>query len=787
MKIFKKTSIFVLIGLLMIGLMACGPKDPVVTTGGGDTGGVGLTPDKDLTILDDLIDYATAEKFYQPTPVTYGNTTKEVQDLEARISEKKTDVDNGDDVSSVVKIFANSDATEIIAKMSAAALPNDKMTKLVAYLAGESSTTITAEMITAKVASGVLADTTGWSFFDDWDYYEKLKDEADDITGKSEQDQDRDSDYVKKQYRNMAKKIFVIGMSGDEFGRVVVEEVSYAKDDVLSEMAGAIFETSNNDYWDYCKNNLKDYDLLVYLLGFNDLLISTQGKAKSVQLYGYYYDYEENNYNQTSDDEFNLQLKYSHQDIFTDAEWLENVELQRNNYENCYRYSDSFYEDHFYLSHLTFQGLKEERENQVYGIEVYKNTKYTKQMLDGMRNGGFAGQLKMSDWMWCYGGDDTKMNVYNQAATMYNENKDTENAEKAAEGSFKYNEQQLKLTEYLLTNMSHIELGCTLKYQIYNYSSDMISRIQKNKKESKLLINNISLINTDNDNEYAYILDDNYATTNEGAIDYAVGKLGAINNQIDIALTTVDVSSKIQSASGESWDTIRDEITDALEPTQYESIEKYIDKKERQEDLVIKRKWSNGDAIDGVDTSGDGHAICTKEYDTTHAISRFADKYASILQHASGQSVLEFRELRNKDYNLTLKTEDETYYCPLYYDKANGNTGKVLTPTELLIGTDYDEWQSKTINSGKGFVDGLESYDNETKEWYNNEAKKLDKNSYDAEEKKVGHSGADNYRYDYVFVGWYIDTDLLYKLEDTDKIYTDMIIYPGYKAMKTAR
>ena len=58
--------------------------------------------------------------------------------------------------------------------------------------------------------------------FDDWDYYEALRDRAD------ESSEDKDSDNVLRQRRKMMKQIYSIGLSGDEFCRLVYEMLTYA-------------------------------------------------------------------------------------------------------------------------------------------------------------------------------------------------------------------------------------------------------------------------------------------------------------------------------------------------------------------------------------------------------------------------------------------------------------------------------------------------------------------------------------------------------------------------------
>ena len=175
MKVAKVVLSVLIVAAVVFGMVACTDK-----TGGGPGGdpnksGTTLTPNS-ITYIKDITNYGQESRYYAAAAVTYADTTEETKKLQARIDEKKTDLESGEDTSSVTKIFAHSTADGIINTMSKAALPADKMTKTIDYLAGEE--TVTDDIIQAKVESGTFSATTGWSFFDDWTYYEKLQDRA---------------------------------------------------------------------------------------------------------------------------------------------------------------------------------------------------------------------------------------------------------------------------------------------------------------------------------------------------------------------------------------------------------------------------------------------------------------------------------------------------------------------------------------------------------------------------------------------------------------------------------
>lgn len=775
MKFSHKALLFIITIFMIFSFAACKPKVPI----DGNHGGSEALKPSDIIQLADLINYSSKASYYEPAAVTYLDTSAEQTKLQTRIDDKSNE-EGYDDFSSVVKIFANSDAAAIIEAMRLAALPNPKMTLVVDYLAGESNVEPDIEAI---VKSGVWSATPGWSFFDDYEYYEQLQDRADLSTAT-----DTDEDNVKRQYRNIAGKVFAIGMTGDEFARTFVKEMLYAVT-VVEEMADAQFNANpvtpaNDVFWTFCKEEL-DYDTLVYFLAFDDYY--SEGLAKSVQLYGYYYDYEKCAYDETNDDEFEKQLKYGHMVTFTNDEWAEYVKIQRESYEDSYRYSDNFYQNSLYPVHLAFQEFKEDRDIEVYEIDKYNNLKYTEEMRNGMRDGGFAGQMRMSDWLWCYGGDSTVMNAYNEANTKYETGK-SQGAENAAQGEYFYDREQLKVANYLLTNMTNTELGCALRYQIYNYSSDMISGIQNNKKDIKLL--NVNKVAPEQ-----YIYDNGYVANEDltGAIEYAEGKLTAFITQMQNSHSKAGVENKASKATTESWSKMNQEVVTALDETNYAQIPTYIEKLDRLEDLVIKRKWSCGAEI-GAETDCT-HATCTKDYDTNHSISMFANNYSTILQHVSGNAVLNFKHLPEKTYTLETATPNTTY-APKYHAIATNPTSfQMLTDEMLISANDYSEYEEITIEMGLGFKEGVLNASIDTKEelasgqtegqnWWEKKSQ-VPKKDVDVEEKQPGGIQIETYKHNYTFIGWYLDDKLLYKLEDTDVVNCELVLYAGYSVKKS--
>ena len=777
MKVAKVVLSVLIVAAVVFGMVACTDK-----TGGGPGGdpnksGTTLTPNS-ITYIKDITNYGQESRYYAAAAVTYADTTEETKKLQARIDEKKADLESGEDTSSVTKIFAHSTADGIINTMSKAALPADKMTKTIDYLAGEE--TVEASEIDAKVEEAVKGNfttTEGWSFFDDWTYYEKLQDRAD-ASGSTDNDQDN----VKRQYRNILGKVFAIGMSGDEFGRLATHMLAYATDVVESaDMAGATLEISTtiNAFDTYCQENL-DYETLVYLRAFNDYYKmdgSGTGLSDCVELYGYYYEYNKTNYDSQSDEDFEKQLKYSHMTTYTDSEWEDYVRIERTSYTSAYRYSNSFYST-FYNKHFSFQEKVENHELTVYGMSKWQNKSYTEEMRNAVRNNGMDGQLNFTDWLWCYSGDSTVMKEYNQANTAYQNGKNGSD-EQAKEGEFRYNMEQLKMINYILTNMTATDLGRTLRFQVYSYSGEVVSSATSYQKDAILV--------GVGKKEPADVTSLEEGLPAEDEVAYVQGKTGAILTQLRNSYTSANVDEKANSAASQPWKAMQGEVQTAID-YDYDSLGTWAAKVQRMEDLVVKRKYSCGAAIDEPCklTPNQGHVNCTKEYDETHNISKFVMNYETILMYMAGQSKIDFQAnspaTSNKNNNYVIAV-----YAP--------DTPKTLTPgykgtltSSNLSSVTYYSIKEITVSSGKTFAESMEEAEANDKNWWANKestatGSKPTKASSTVQETAPNNTTG-NYTYTYTFKGWYLDSELKYEFNENDKISCDLVLYAGYEVTK---
>jgi len=787
MKVFKKLAVIILAALMVLSAVACtgggGKKNPTPVDQTG-----ALTPEKSITKLADITNYGAKTDYTKGKAVTYGDTSAEVQKLADRIDSKKEDAQKAD-ASSIIKIFAASDAQAIVDAMETANLPEDKMKKTVDYMAG--STDVTEEQIESVVESGVFdkQKTVGWSFFDDWSYYEKLDDRA------KNSNNSVDDDNVKRQYRNILGKVFAIEMTGDQFARLAVHELVYATS-VVEKMASEsgianaelTIETTITDFDQYCQREL-DYETLVYLRAFNEYYNfngANNGLENCVELYGYYYEYNKTDYYSQSDEEFEKQLEYGHKSTFTEAEWLDYVDLQRSSYLKAYRYGDAFYTT-FYQKHFSFQEKVEKQEEIVYAIDKWNNLSYTSQMRQAIADGGMIGQLNFSDWLWCYAGDKQAMIEYNEANTAYEEGKDSPVAENRYNGEFLFDMAQLKATRYMLTNVGSLNLGRTLRFQVYSYSGEMAKSAQGYKKDSALVM--AEKITPD---EATRIIDGLDA---EEQKNYAEGKIGVILGQMQETYSKVAVEEKASMASQQPWDAMKTEVNAAIEKD-YSVYNKAKDKVEALEDMVIKRNWSCGGVDDEIcpKYGNLSHVDCTKEYDTSHNISKFASNYEVILRHMAGSVKVTFQNdvttgnTESDKYNIEEYPSGTTYKYECGFHGKNF-TGKEVTST-MLAKISRKNIKEISLNSGKSFTEGIADLGGEDESWWTNTTPGKENsvaskdNQASVTEINKANNVSGTYSYTYTFAGWYLDADLKYKFDPDDKLSCDLTLYAGYNVEK---
>lgn len=748
---FKRLLIVMLSLLVAVALFACNPT--------GEQNGGGKSDD--VPTLADLIDYSSNTKYYNVAPVVYADTAQQVALLADSIAERNRRIEESDDEPSVpVKIFINSSPDDIIAAMSQAGLSFEKMDKTVKYLAGAENEALDLDAI---VATGIWEDDDDWSFFDDWDYYEKLEDKAE-----ASDSTDRDSDNLQRQKRKIMRQVFKIGMTGDEFGRFIYEELNYAQD-VTRSMHLSNTEWVNEPYDEYVKYELS-FDTLVYFKAFNEFS-KDNNKPRTVQLYGYYYDYDKKVYDTTDDTTFEKQLKYSHQSVFSDSEFLDYINIQRNTYIKSYRYKDTFYKK-FYDVHFLFQGLLEQYDTIVYEFPEIEpailgepNLKYSTEMKAGM-DAGFTQQLILTDHLYIYSADIPTMKAYNAANSAYENVKNSGGGvEQRDEKEMLLNIEQLKIVDYILTKMNDQQLSRVLQYHIKTYSGDMIRNIQSERKDKKL--EEVAL---------AGIEEGLIHEAERKASEIKIGRTAAIIAQLRRNYGEAGPEEQFSSANSTNWKGIRPEVKAALEHD-YSVYPDGTQKKEAFDNLLIKKKWSCGGLDEADCREGNGHLTCTEDYDVEHQISRFLNEHETVLRYSIGQVDVQLAGAPGKHAKVNtsydLKTTSANHTLGTY---TNGNNLEERTMPDGAVTYNYPKTlDNMTFKAGETLKEAMAD-SKDKKDFLTGNAGKLTLDPQTSE----GGTGGSIRRYVYTFEGWYIDIDLKYKVDENEKVKYDMLLYPGF-------
>lgn len=860
MKTFKRIILIAVCCFFALSLVACNFGGGGTTKPGGKDDNKKNTKEQtptDIKKISNLTDYGARAADFNPNPVQFSDgkyankdASSQVAALQERIEQKKLDVQNGTNKSSFVKIFAMSTPEEIMARMGKAALNYDEMERTVGYMSGAKGVNPNVEEFMKQEDGGSWSGSltskswrevknsdnkdlnTGWSLFDDIELYEKLKDYASDKSITSNQDKkDLADDNVAWHYRSMLKKIYEdVKLEGATAARLVTHMLDYAVEIVESksngQTSGALAaDGSYGDFAKYCMyvtkdgedpfNGLGDYETLSYLLAFDEYYgrqTNNSGLSKCVTLYGYYYDYNKRYYEKSLKDEdtYAKQLKYEKMETFEEAEWLDYVSIQRNNYINAYRYDETFYQK-FYKAHFGFQSIIENKDSAVYkssDVRRSKNlndpgTTYTDEMIKAIQQDGLKGQLALSDWIWSYASSEQRMKEYNAVNTEYQNGNKSSNSETKNKGKFYYEKQQLDIVIYLLQYMKKFELDGALYYNVYAYSASMVKSMDNNIKDIVYI--------------EAKVKEGNEITTIPSAIaaneenDYAIGKTGVLYIQAESSWRTTEVKRKADDAKNQSWSAIKEELEKARD-YDYDQINdkntKWKKRVERLEELVIARKWSCcgtpvGDESQNKDNcqhieNKDGTAA-TKEYDTNHKTSLFASDYEKVLYHIAGQSNITFKIFDETKGVVTYQLEMTSEDMAATTKKWNWTTGYhgTLVALRTALGANtgsaspnLPKWKEEKkfgISSGKTFIDGIGTEGDDFNTWTGlkdgSSLKALDPVEIT---ESVNNTKTFLCRYTYKFSGWYLDEECKYEFSEDDNVNFSITVYAGYDIEKVA-
>ncbi|MCL2630959.1 MAG: hypothetical protein FWD49_05510 [Firmicutes bacterium] len=471
---------------------------------------------------------------------------------------------------------------------------------------------------------------------------------------------------------------------GNEMARLAIEAIAYAQDIVQNRMVPMFNTSSHPDRAlhgtiegnrrgmdEFFKKVLFDYDALVYILSYNDTVgINTpqnnsiamvpQRPRDLMELYGYHYQAERNEFNAFSDNEYRRFLYLGRQDYFT-AEHAsptatgsageksahatrEYTRLQRTQYEKAGRYTSAFLRI-YYGKQLDFQELQETNELTVYGIGRSglrggsTDDSYASQMKRAYGNAStdrLGANLAISDVNYEYSGLSNFQNpvFYNTASANYMalspevrrliENNDYEQYSDQLKNNILYVEravQQLNSQHYMLNHskVSNTQRTQAVEFQVFNFGADYIRGIQSYKKTNVILGQEIIRIDSRIGREGIISKADFDILKAQKEDDQ--GRNGVFMNQMNETYT--DGSTPKSVSQTINWTQIRDEVKKAIDGrferegrsfTGYASfhnaefqgnkvseVQNYGVAKKIFEDMLISRKWVHSSAPEFAD------------------------------------------------------------------------------------------------------------------------------------------------------------------------------------------
>lgn len=866
-----------LIVILLVIVLACSSafalisckKDKDNDTDKDPTGGTKVN----ITILPDMVDYG-APSYYEVNAVNYDDTLEAewINELTEKRSEEREywidDVslwDNSayytfgpvalaygeseekrqsnigyfdaggnwvtdESANTVERIFCYSEPADIINRFSLAAIDSVKTDGIIKYIAREDENadrpkgtgyTYTIGKDSAIEDYAQLEELQ--EIYDDFDAY---KDDSSYAEPKFESEDDV-YDALSLKQRKVYGEIFTIfGDDAAQFARAAIAMSAYAVKVVESVMLPA-YENykdhgeipGDNDFIEYMRNEVYDYDTLSYMLAFReytglDAEYKVTQKTDAMSLFGYHYQYKHRDYGVFDDSvkktyegkeitEYEYFLKLSHKSYFTsEQEALDYRDYDRRQYEQAYRYSADCYEK-YYEKQLNFQALQEENEVTLYyngyggrfpdGIGYYNGslsssgsgvTTYTKEMQEALSL-GFEATLKLSDVNWEYTGVDNNVLRYNSANTNWN--KLTDEQQEVPSNKIlnvRLELEQLKSQDYSINHatITNADLTQALKYQIKSYSADSIRGIQANKKDEVLYQKDIDRFFTvleTNENQFEDSASTPiYQRNAYESLKEDLGRNYAKYQNLYSNYSYSDVTEQISTADNADWPGVKSNIketlsvdyetynTNSLKPGAQTQI--YVD--QYFEDTLIKKTYSCGGTLEECLADDHSHIHCTTEYDTNWSLSRLVNAHEVVLRYMYGQIEVTFYMINASD----IKAVDKF---------TNGPTGS--TSAEAKADGWYNISSYSTFATDNVMSD--EAIGTVCKEGSNNWAQMP---NYDGDSditySKAGNAstltikkGSTTYRY--TFIGWYVDENFQYLVDAEEEINYDIRLYPGYR------
>ena len=765
--------------------------------------------------IDDVSQWDNSEYYtFGPVALAYGESEEKRQSNIGYFDAGGNWVTD-ESANTVERIFCYSEPEDIINRFSLAAIDSVKTDGIIKYIARED------ENADRPKGTGYTYTIGKDSAIEDYAQLEELQEIYDDFEAYLKDDsyaehifetEDDAYDALSLKQRKVYGEIFTIfGDDAAQFARAAIAMSAYAVKVVESVMLPA-YENSvgeiagDNDFIEYMRNEVYDYDTLSYMLAFReftglDAEYKVTQKTDAMSLFGYHYQYKHRDYKVFDDSvkktyegkeitEYEYFLKLSHKSYFTsEQEALDYRNYDRRQYEQAYRYSAACYEK-YYEKQLNFQALQEENEVTLYyngyggrfpdGIGYYNGstsatgsgvTTYTKEMQEALSL-GFEATLKLSDVNWEYTGVDNNVLRYNSANTNWNRLTDAQQEVPSNKIlNVRLELEQLKSQDYSINHASitNADLTQALKYQIKSYSADSIRGIQANKKDEVLYQRDIDrffeVLETDADgfenststpiyqrNAYESLKEDlgrNYAKYQNLYSNYSYSNVDGAD--------WPGVKSNIKETLAVDYETYHTNSLKASSQTQI-----YVD--QYFEDTLIKKTYSCGGTLEECLADDHSHIHCTTEYDTNWSLSRLVNAHEVVLRYMYGQIEVTFYMINASDIKSVGTFTD---------GPSGGTSAEAKADGWYKIGS-YATFATDNVmtvcKEGSNNWAQMPNYDGDSDITYNKAG-----NSSTLTIKK----GSNTYRY--TFIGWYVDENFLYLVDSEEEIDYDIRLYPGYR------
>ncbi|MFA5450213.1 MAG: hypothetical protein WC292_07255 [Clostridia bacterium] len=773
----KKIIVLIIALLVAMSLIAC--LDPENPNGNNNN-------KKIVEPLADLVDYGSVASYYNVPKREYSSSAKtsaegKLQDKQDEENEKDID----DDTTTFTKIFRAADVSQIINRMAIAALPEEKMTALVNYIARAD--------YSGKDYNFTKGKGSAIQDYEDLDYlYDLYDDENADYV---DPDRDRNPNQETVDYNLQMKRrkvvgelVDIFGADGDQAARVAMEQLAYAQEVVIETMISDYNNTAegiNNPipqdkdgFDEYFKEIFFDYDSLVYFKAFNRTIKTEdiqsknyvpQDKKEIVQLYGYYYQYEKANYAVFNDKDYEDFTRLSQNDYQETNELaIKYAAYDRKQYAQGYRYEAQFY-DKYYGAHFNFQTRQEDFDREVFGIGYAipgdRGLTYSSEMKAGLKV-GLSSTLVLSDINYEYTGENHRVTNYNAKSKAYNILSEGErNANINLIKEVELNVEQLRSQDYTI-NHSLVKEGTTyrhlsnaLKYQIYSYSADYIRGIQSYKKDNVILEKEIERLDKTAANYEAL----------KAEKEEKIGRNNAMLVNMDTNYRDASINTQLTKADEQHWDGVNANIKTAIEVNYSAYHTASIDGRPRHqvsaamqvdeyfENVLIKRWWTkSGEERRPMDNPPSSHPESQgwrKEYDSDHALSRLLDTHETVARYMSGQIQVSYKEANHTKYITTYESGSQQDRILTSDPRVTINN----TPqyTNLQTNT-YETDETITLTYTPAAIVNNTPY------------------AYSTPATEAA------YNYYFVFEGWYVDTDLKYKAIQSETYSYDIALYPNY-------